>query len=673
MLNFQIVSELDVATYVMANIPSWLPSSDLPLRGGPIKEVKIQCLLGDQLVIDEFSQELRKGFSYSYPATMKVQGITPVTDCPYLFATMAPDQYIVAQAMSLSDEDFQSIEGLSLDKFQIETLKRIKFTCLDDDTYLQFRSAVPDMSEQALSKIVQKIQALIGDQHIRAIAHEISSLNKYNAITLTEHRLAETAGFDIPQNVHQFTVSVQSLDSVNATINGDKAKIERVKIYKDHHPCLIEHMVIQSDRAIANDEEHNYRLALDVTDMPLLVSFFDRTIGKGLPVVINCTDGVDRTGILIVAYTMLYLSMQNDFTKLSEMEQKKFMMNLIGKLRLDRGPYFLRQEADIARAVMLGYTLIATKKSMNDEYSSVLVEKRDSLCRDFSLVNEDFKESYINILKNKMVNSKAYKAKRYPIMEAPIEVYNALVKKGLDIGLYEKNNKNIYRFAVNTFLSNPCVKNLIALKELLNLGGQYARSSMCLELVELSYPINFINYLIKIFDDERNKKQIKEEIKNEMSKLSNTERTAYKDNFKTKIAGLKTKANTKEHKDEAMLKLLARMKATLPSSSKSYKSDDKDTLTSSLDSFLSTPSHSSSLSSGYSSDNVPSSPGFFSFSASRSPSLVSTFEKLEIIDEQSEIVLKLKRSSSLEDVKTKDKKKTKTHKEKTKRNSFSGF
>jgi hypothetical protein len=402
------------------------------------------------------------------------------------------------------------------------------------------------------------------------------------------------------------------------------------------------------------------------------VSFFDRTIAKGLPVVINCTDGVDRTGILIVAYTMLYISIQNDFTKFSEMEQKKFIMNLIGQLRMDRGPYFLRQEADIARAVMLGFALIATKKSMDHEHGFELDEKRESSTRDFALVNQDFKDSFINNLKAKVVNTKTYKERRYPIVDAPIELFNALIKKGLDIGFYEKNNKNIYRFAVSTFLLNPCIKNLVALKELLNLGGQYARSSMCLELFELGYPRNFINYLIKMFDDEKNKKQIKEEIKNEMSRLTNTERTAYKENFKTKIAGLKTKASTKEHKDDAMLKLLSKMKATLPSSSKSYKSDDKDTLTSSLDSFLSTPSHSSSLSSGYSSDNVPSNSSFFSFSVSRTPNLVSTFEKLEIIDEKAEKMKTFTRSSSLEEVKTKEKKEIRK-KDKTKRNSYSGF
>jgi hypothetical protein len=693
MIHFPIVSEIDIALYVMANTPSWMPISKDPIKGGPAIEVNIQRLLGDQLIIEEFTQILKKGFSYSYPFDTNVQGLTKVTDCPYLFGTMAPDQYILAEPIKLID--IENLDALFEDKSQFERLKNLTCNALDDEFYQQLKIAVPDLSREIEKKLAKKIQATIGSEHIRAISQYLK--HPYNVITITEDLLSEAAGYNIPDNVNVFTVSEQSAETVEAIIDDKKAHIERIKIYKGHHECLLEQMLIQSDRAIGEDKRFVLRLALADLDMPRLIGFFDRTIGKGFPLVIHCTDGIDRAGILEVAFTMLYQYTQNDFTQLGVSEQRQFLINLIEHLRIDRGPYFLRQEADIARAIMLGYTLIATKKALIKTWEKAkeialtkdvdfdkameiaekdmevldLVDKRKSLSRDFALINANHKkdkkdkeseDAYIHQMVVKMVNKKSRNDLPYYIEKAPIEIYNNLISKKLAISSYQKDGKNIYHFAVNTYLENPVEKNRNGIKDLLIFGKKFAIESMSEELDEH----------IRKWEVHHSKKQIKEEIGTQTFDL------------KTNLRMFKSKARKIEPKNKAVaiLMLISDLKKALSSSADSKSKKPVKTLSSLInsnnDGVLLTSSekrltnnfnsNSSSFSSDLSSD---------SFFVSRSCKDFTMYEKSEKKAEKG-LPKTIKRSSSLEENSTKEnvkhnKKDKKDSKDKNKRKSFGGF
>jgi len=74
-------------------------------------------------------------------------------------------------------------------------------------------------------------------------------------------------------------------------------------VYQGHNKNIAQQMVMQSENFLQGKDK---KLCIAGDDVNTLVSFYQDTMGKGVPLAVNCKDGIDRTGMMMVGLQMLH-------------------------------------------------------------------------------------------------------------------------------------------------------------------------------------------------------------------------------------------------------------------------------------------------------------------------------------------------------------------------------
>lgn len=416
---------LAIAEYVARNIPVWTVATDnLPDRGKGAETVKVAKVMAGTLITETIDMPLVKGQMFWY-ASKDIQGLTPATasgNPPTLFGTMAPDQYLLADDIVLKS-DPEAIEALAsaltelivdkqkksvkesmkepvtteskrevekkileLENKKIELKKEIAAELMAADPELKFKDPTDARLWDKLSmiasnhggsisgraeaqKIAPTLQACVGKKHVAAIADSVGvgDPKQYAVLTIIGADGSEAKGFGLQQ---ASILNNAKMAQVSTFAHGD-IEVPTISLYQGHDPHIERQLVLQSNGSVqdARGQSVQGKLNFANSDLAHLLDFYHATMGKNppIPVAVNCTDGIDRTGMTMVALMMLDMFRKNDFTAVSSAEQQKILINMIDGLKQDRGPFFLKGIEDTAIAVAFGYALIAAQKQLNFE------------------------------------------------------------------------------------------------------------------------------------------------------------------------------------------------------------------------------------------------------------------------------------------------------------------
>lgn len=538
---------LATAEYVARNIPVWVPVSDnLPSRGAGSADITIAKVEAGTLVTEQFTMPLMKGQMFWYAAT-DLQGLTPtaVSGKPTrLYANMAPDQYLLPEALKLNDnpEDLKALaEALTefiiqkqakpyspeersalLDKVQKRVVSdNLEFKDPNDGLLwnkldaLVKEHGVRFGGKSDFQKIAPVLQSAIGKQHVTKIEQQIG---QFAVFTIAGPDGSEAKGYGVkdrtPFHNEKKAVLLDSADEKPT-----------LSLYQGHNPAIERQLVMQSKATTKQADGTTVRGDLNFADSDIehILDFYHNTMGKvpPIPVVVNCTDGIDRTGKTMVALMMLDLYRKDDFTQKGADEQRQLLIGLIEGLKKDRGPFFLKGVDDTAVAVTFGYALIAAQKQLdyqknlandntlnpsikallNDQKivsePDQLIAKLDTMLQDASLsagdrskltewkaLVEDRSQAYQDFARVNNPESELSKkidaipkgpvgitgasalGKVTPIQDAPISEFLHLANEGFDLKTIKSNGKDVFQLAMDQLLKNPTADNLKDMQQL---------------------------------------------------------------------------------------------------------------------------------------------------------------------------------------------------------------
>lgn len=400
------------ALYAAQNTSDWVWKVAGNPPKGKSKNLDAVQLIGVTLIVEDSPINVTTGNMFAYtsyylsnqagkistinpqnPNISAIQGLSGVAANPLLYGTMAPDQYILPTPQNLDDTTINLIlDALNKNNKEITNLEMLQselriplftdvaqnFGPLDEIKAIVNKYISSPLTQDENKVVVSaSIQTFIGKQHVIKIAENISENNpqRYAAISIAGKGQSEGIGFNAFHSENQ---------EINAHKTGEGHPTVAWYKGKNTDP-LSDHFIIQSksDIGIRVEEQKPIAGEINITgsDFDQIVMFYEETMAKGIPVAVNCTDGVDRTGMVMVALQMLHHSVNlksqfnQDFSALSEHGQQSQILNIIEGLKKDRGPAFLRSTKDVAIAVMMGYTLISTKNQM--DFEAKIKEKTD--------------------------------------------------------------------------------------------------------------------------------------------------------------------------------------------------------------------------------------------------------------------------------------------------------
>ncbi|MBS0290298.1 MAG: dual specificity protein phosphatase family protein [Proteobacteria bacterium] len=497
MINLDVALCQKIAQYTAKNTSDWIVYDERlnpKAQGETGKSGLAQIYAGNIILEQDQEQEITKGKMFSYVPhyiengkitkqkgkTQSVPGLTSVEATDLLYGCMAPNQFIVGKKIKMPKLMGKIVDSVKIffptnvSKDEINKIKaeitKISFNSLEDlvtQIYKCFGPMMGKMNQDNKYKLkdvlddflLQSVIPIIGQKYIENVANSVSDQKKYAALTIAGKEQSESSGFGKFHQKIKFR-SKNKTEQDNPTVawykGGKKDPISH-------------HFVIQSRDSInKKGEKIDGMLNIGGLDFKQIVKFYNQTMAKGIPVVVNCTDGIDRTGILMVALMMLHsydqaLKEGKDITQLPEAEQQALVLKIVEGLKKDRGPYFLRKTLDVQNAVMLGFNLIGHKKKMdlNLKKSQGVLPKLE---RAFFQINNH---------KNDNENNKQYRSKLpetvadvvtstkklYNIDTAPLNVFTNAIKNGFDPNYKLKDNKSLIEFMVGAYNREPTFKN----------------------------------------------------------------------------------------------------------------------------------------------------------------------------------------------------------------------
>ncbi|MCS5709331.1 hypothetical protein CC99x_010480 [Candidatus Berkiella cookevillensis] len=571
---------LAIAEYVARNIPVWTVATDnLPDRGKGAEIVKVAKVMAGTLITETIDMPLVKGQMFWY-ASKDIQGLTPATasgNPPTLFGTMAPDQYLLADDIVLNS-DPEAIKALasalagliiSKQKESVEDKDKLEEKIVAElrQADLQFKDPTDSKLWDKLSKIAsdhggsisgraeaQKIaptlQACIGKKHVAAIANSVGvgDPKQYAVLTIIGADGSEAKGFGLQERT---VLDNQKKAQVSTFGHGD-IEVPTISLYQGHDPHIERQLVLQSNGSVqsAQGQAVPGKLNFANSDLAHLLDFYHATMGKNppIPVAVNCTDGIDRTGMTMVALMMLNAFRKDDFTALSSVEQQRILINMIDGLKQDRGPFFLKGIEDTAIAVAFGYALIAAQKqqdfeknlqsemgidprikalltdkivaepdklltalkllsretdlSQNDSHQInrwiELVADRTHAYEQFSIINNPKSElsKKIDAIPKGPVSSHGSSAVKaagmFELETAPISHFIKLLDSEFDLNTIRYQGKGIHELAIDRLLTDPSDQNLAELKVFSDKSGKEGQKIMQNYLEEKGYPKDLV-------------------------------------------------------------------------------------------------------------------------------------------------------------------------------------
>lgn len=513
---------LRIGEYVSRNALARSVSGSTQVEGkeGQL-DVSVEGLFAGTFVMDAKASERMMHsvgkFSYPVQSDLPLQGLSRMPDSgqpPMLHASIAPDQYSSGIERSLEEVDIDGlIKDLPVEHHEKAktVLKDIKFKVADRlDSLIQSAfsaNKLPKVSAKAIDVVRDKYAPQVGAAHVAKVAEQVHGGQPYAVISLSGENLSEVIGFGLnkdskPKEASSHTVSESKKVILSATT-------PTVAVYEGHNPNIASHLVVQSDRTF---QAEKMKLALYGSDMEMLTRFYnDNVVAAKRPIVVNCTDGVDRTGIVLLAMTMLHeFTNGNDFTKLSDQEQKEHIIGILAKMRSQegRGPFFLSQTHDVARGVVLGYGLIAAqrqlafqieqeKKITHPILKQIIMEKNqdpaDSLAKIKGIIdtltgdNKRIAEEYVSLL-NERINIDAQfllassetseftknlgtkeETQTKPFVEIDSKTLHELETQGFDV---TPHAKKVLPEIIAKFNNNPNHENLQLVQAILFRNGK---------------------------------------------------------------------------------------------------------------------------------------------------------------------------------------------------------
>lgn len=524
---------LDIAAYVAMNCCKWETPVEVGAYMDPhnAQSFTMRRHVGGNLVLDEVQLDMQRGKGYVYH-TDGIQGLTRMspTDIgePALYATMAPDQYVLPNPQPLPDETVERVlkeilpEDLDAAKYadikarvsKIVFKEPIQFSVEMEQVLKQeFDIRYQSSDRLKADRILQKVPGIEHVKGIRDIA------GPYYAITLGGRRFSEFEGFDDRGRTQSYESAAVVDENMRAMRIFNADNPETADIQK--------HMVIRSDsETIERPGYHQQALKEKLTIMDdgfeQMVGLYNDAKKNQKPIIVNCTDGIDRTGVTIMALATLKHFEQNPgFLEQSPIEQKHALVGLIEQLRKQRGPAFFAGEEDITRGVALGYALIATQKllqfettlpqdlkylipeertnasyglllnKLNDispsqpeiEQWKQLLEERLKAEASFQIANDSDSKFTKDIEHGKP--KRDIKQDAVPIEKASIRQLLESKQKGFDLSYIIKDGKNINQIALLAVLRDQNPNNIKMLKEFLPEGTSIQNVLQTMRLTQL--------------------------------------------------------------------------------------------------------------------------------------------------------------------------------------------
>ena len=484
---------------------------------------------GGRLVIADDEVTIVRGETFGYPPGNFVrsggpkstgeglQGATYATDSfdagnkgAQLVGAMGGYQHAVKEGITLDDNLIDKICSM-FSKDEIPDVEKFKAALLElsgkHEISLPLALAIEgaaiqaDIDRKVAGKkleddIMPLLEAEVGKIYSGSLSVELGT--SFRAITLTGKQQAEVKGYDV-QNAELR----KGMTSKNKpTKHGEETK-PSVAVYDTDKNGVSSVMVVQTHQDL---DDNDCFIAMKGEDIETIIDFYDEAVAAKEPLVVNCTDGIDRTGVMLTALTILNKQMSMaeedpDFLSLPIEQQDKIISDIIDQLRRDREPFFMRKEEDIGRAVTLGFAFVHAKRlkdfkiehdvdnlSPEEEITlNDLVAKRASSERDFQVTN--YEDSLIALEAKASTTTSKPKAyfdpenpredAAYRIEEAPISVYLEILAEGYDIDKQlDENGHGIFHYATETYLSNPSKENLVGLTELMKHADAQIKKSI---------------------------------------------------------------------------------------------------------------------------------------------------------------------------------------------------
>jgi protein-tyrosine phosphatase len=400
------------AKYVATNTSDWLwqDSSSLPNDKATSSDVGVARVIGGKLLVEEATRNVTKGHSYNYVSYYQsesgkltektsasdneyvpVHGLTAVSASPLLFGSMGPDQYILPSPIKLDEVTINNILAIFEEKRRDELrgkLEALEIKDAENHTLGRVLDLVSPLTREQTQKVYPQVQAFVGKQHVKMVANVVADSKQYAALSIAGKGQSEASGFI---HFHKNDKNIQS----HKTVEGNNS----VAWYQgENDDPLLHHFVIQSksDGVRVADAKEPIKGELNIagSDFDQIVNFYEETMAKGIPVVVNCTDGIDRTGMLMTAMMILHqynvgMNEGKDFTALSQTEQQMRILDIVESLKRDRGPAFIRSTHDVGIAVLMGYTLIATQKQKKLESELLAMNDLDPRIKSLIQANHE--------------------------------------------------------------------------------------------------------------------------------------------------------------------------------------------------------------------------------------------------------------------------------------------
>ncbi len=333
-----------------------------------IDEMLATTIEGEQSTLD-----IIKAFSTDekmIKAKLKEMKLADTPDSRTMILTSVTDQLKQEIAIQRRVQYKQQANKTVMEKIKIKAEDRLRAKLTEKLQAVKLKEITYDTQVEAILKqgknlskeetlyIYSILQDWMGKKHVVKVADKVAGPNKpYAVLSITGGGQSEIRGFGIRDNTPPNLKSTGVVEYVDGRTRPSMA------FYKGHHPRIASQLVIQSGGKL-NEVEGKLNIQAN-WDLVTLLAFYQSTMGAKppIPVVVNCTDGIDRTGMIMTALMILdKYNKGEDISVKSPSEQEATLLNLIEDLRKDRGPFFLRGTTDIPIAITLGYALIATQK-----------------------------------------------------------------------------------------------------------------------------------------------------------------------------------------------------------------------------------------------------------------------------------------------------------------------
>lgn len=257
-------------------------------------------------------------FYYHLDAATQVEGLNHISAVPGLYMQISPNRKYEKDAQKIYDAEVN--RGIRSGKeSKAEYTSAIESIILEQTDMIQYRNLAFGSVHKAHRD--EEVNYLVLGSH----SASPDGINYDNAAAYkSDWQKVSTQG-----NIHEFVIP------------SHKTQGHNVRIY---------HANVQSNKANG----------LQSQDLDKLYQIYERTIQQGKPLVIHCTDGLDRAGSFTFAVMLLH-HFDNIFQDNDPNQVNKRILELLNQLRNDRSPMCCSNLEALPAAIELAFALRAVQ------------------------------------------------------------------------------------------------------------------------------------------------------------------------------------------------------------------------------------------------------------------------------------------------------------------------